>query len=103
MSEIQPETSPKGPRAPTRRRFLKRAAWALVGLGAGVVVYSWRIEPHWVEYVERDLAIRDLPPGLDGRTLVQFSDLRVGPAVDDDYLIEHFRRVRERTPDIVVL
>ena len=92
-----------GQPTPNRRRFLKRAAWSFAGLGAAVFGYAWRIEPHWVEYVERELPIRHLPPQLDGRTLVQLSDLHIGPAVDDDYLLEHFHRVQERKPDIVVV
>jgi predicted MPP superfamily phosphohydrolase len=51
-----------------------------VGLG----IYAWRIEPHWVEVVERDLPIRRLPDALVGRTLAQISDLHVGKIVDPD-------------------
>ena len=36
-----------------------------------------------------------------GRTLVQLSDLHVGPRVDDDYVTGVFDRVRALAPDIV--
>ena len=88
---------------PSRRRFLKRAAWSCAGLGAAAYSYAWLIEPHWVEYVERDLPIHNLPSALEGRTLVQLSDIHIGPQVDDDFLIEHFRRVQQLKPDIVVV
>src|SRR5947209_20631213 len=88
---------------PSRRRFLKRAAWSLLGLGAAGYGYAWLIEPHWVEYVERDLAIAGLPSALVGRTLVQLSDLHIGPEVGDDYLVQHFRRPADRKPDVVAV
>src|SRR5262245_56280286 len=49
-------------------------------------LYSWRVEPHWVEIVERDLPIAYLPDSLAGRKLVQISDLHIGNLVDDDYI-----------------
>jgi uncharacterized protein len=81
----------------TRRRFLTLGAAASAGL------YAWRIEPHWLEIVERPLPIRGLPKSLVGRTLVQISDVHTGLRVDDAYLIDVFRRVTDLNPDIVVL
>src|SRR5262245_28257082 len=42
-----------------------------------------------------------LPAALRGATLVQLSDLHVGPRVPDDYILETFERVRALRPDIV--
>lgn len=86
----------------TRRRFL-RASGVMVGAAAATGLYAWRIEPHWVEFVRRRLPIANLPLALVGRTLVQISDIHVGPRVDDGYVIETFRRVAAHRPDIVVL
>ncbi len=86
----------------TRRRFL-RTATLVTGAAATSGVYAWRIEPHWLEIVRRPLAVPGLPPSLVGRTLVQISDVHVGPRVDDDYLIDVFGRVADLRPDIVVL
>jgi predicted MPP superfamily phosphohydrolase len=72
----------------TRRRFL-------LGLGGTAFLtggYAWRIEPHWVEVVERDLPVAYLPPALAGKKLVQISDLHIGTLVDDDYIAEQIRR-----------
>jgi predicted MPP superfamily phosphohydrolase len=44
-----------------------------------------------------------LPASLVGRTLVQLSDLHVGPEVDDDYLIDNLKYVSELNADIHVL
>ena len=83
----------------TRRRFL--AASALVAGGLGT--YTWRIEPHWIEIVRRDLPIANLPAALDGRRLVQISDLHAGDAVDTDYLIDAVKRVSSLEPSLTVI
>jgi predicted MPP superfamily phosphohydrolase len=86
----------------TRRRFLKTAALGALGLG-GAGFYAWRVEPHWVEIVRRDLSVALLPEGLAGKSLVQISDLHVGPQVDDAYLVETLARVGSLEPDILVV
>lgn len=83
----------------TRRHFL----YASAASAAGVCFYAWRFEPHWLEIVRRRLPIRGLPPGLEGLTLAQVSDVHVGPRVDDEYVLDVFRRVTALQPDIVVL
>jgi predicted MPP superfamily phosphohydrolase len=83
----------------TRRRFLAGLALGVCGTG----FYAWRIEPHWVEVVERDLPIAGLPPGLHDRRLVQISDLHVGRLVDSDYLIACLKRVSALSPDLTVI
>jgi len=73
------------------------------GAGALIVgLYIWRVEPHWLEFTHPVLPIAGLPRELEGRTLAQLSDLHVGPKVDDDYILESFRRVQQLAPDIVV-
>ena len=73
-----------------------------MGSAFGAGLYSWRIEPHWVEVVRRNMAIDGLPASLEGRTLVQISDIHIGDQVDDAFLIRWFHRVAEWKPDIVV-
>jgi uncharacterized protein len=85
----------------TRRHALR--ALAVAGSGTALVgLYTWRIEPHWLEFTHPVLTIAGLPRELEGRTLAQLSDLHVGPKVDDDYIIESFRRTRQLDPDFVV-
>ena len=84
----------------TRRRFLKLGAGAVLAAGGG---YAWRIEPHWLQVVERALPIAALPPALAGKTLVQISDLHIGPVVDDHYLMQALRQVAQLRPDILVI
>jgi predicted MPP superfamily phosphohydrolase len=86
---------------PARRRFLRLGLRGAAALAAGTGLYAWRLEPRWVEFVERPLPIAGLPEALIGRRLVQLSDLHVGHRVDDDYVLGVFERVRALAPDIV--
>ncbi len=96
--------SSEQPAPPRRPRLTRRRFWGAAGaLGLGVGLYTWRVEPHWVEVVRRDLPIRGLPTGLVGRTLAQISDLHVGPRVDSDYLIAALRTVSALQPDVVAV
>src|SRR5262249_47312500 len=85
----------------TRRRLLKGAA-AGAGLSIATGLYTWRIEPHWLQIVEGNLPIANLPPALEGARIAQLSDLHIGPQVDDSYLLTTFARVRALAPEIVV-
>jgi predicted MPP superfamily phosphohydrolase len=82
----------------TRRRFLTLATAGAAATG----LWTWQIEPHWLELVERRLPLDHLPKSWRGARLVHLSDLHVGPQVADDYLVETFRRVRRLEPDVVV-
>jgi predicted MPP superfamily phosphohydrolase len=66
-------------------------------------LYTWRIEPHWIEVVRRPLPISGLPQHLAGKRLVQISDIHAGPIVDQDYLIGAMERVQTLQPDLIVL
>jgi predicted MPP superfamily phosphohydrolase len=84
----------------TRRQFLMLTGGAAA---SGVGLYTWRVEPHWLEVVRRPLPIRGLPAALAGKTLAQISDIHVGPRVDDGYVIETFKRLAALEPDIIAL
>jgi predicted MPP superfamily phosphohydrolase len=85
----------------SRRRFLQGTA-ATGGLALATGLYTWRVEPHWLQMVERPLLIAGLPRSLEGARLAQLSDLHIGPQVDDSYLLSTFARVRAASPEIVV-
>ncbi len=82
----------------TRRRLLALAA----GTAAGICLYTWRWEPHWLQVVRRRMPIANLPDRLVGSTIAHLTDIHIGPRVDDDYLLSVFDRVRRLNPDIVV-
>ncbi|MBL9083018.1 MAG: metallophosphoesterase [Planctomycetales bacterium] len=91
------------PKLVPRRNFLRRATWGTMSAAAAAFLYTWRVEPHWVELVERELPVVDLPPELDGKTLVQLSDLHIGRLVDDDYMTRCLESVAAIQPDLVVM
>jgi uncharacterized protein len=86
----------------TRRSFVRGAA-GTVAAGLATGLYTWQVEPHWVQLVKRPLPVRNLPQRLVGSTLVQLSDLHIGLQVDDDYLKNVFDAVRRLRPEFVVL
>lgn len=85
-----------------RRQFLG-AAGTLAAAASGLGLYTWRIEPHWVQVVHRYLPIRNLPESLHGQTLVQLSDLHIGNLVDSQYLIDCFQLVDHLQPTLTVI
>jgi predicted MPP superfamily phosphohydrolase len=85
-----------------RRTFISRTAGAVVASAVSCVGYAVGVEPHWLEIVERELRIANLPPALEGKMLAQISDLHVGPQVSDEYVVHSFDRLRALAPDIVV-
>ena len=86
------------PQVFTRRRFLS----GIIAAPALAALYTWRVEPTWVEFVRRDLPIANLPPGLVGKTLVQLSDIHIGSQVADDHVTDVFAKVSALNPDLVV-
>ena len=85
-----------------RRKFLKSSALTVAGLAATTGLYAWRVEPFWLEFVHREMPVRNLPPGLEGKTLLQISDIHVGNRFDYGYLIDSFREAQRLEPDFVV-
>ncbi|QVL31880.1 metallophosphoesterase [Telmatocola sphagniphila] len=83
----------------SRRRFLGASVTTLAGLG----IYGWQVEPHWVKIVEHPLPLKDAPGSWIGRRIVQISDPHVGALVDSDYLISALKKVNELKPDLVLV
>lgn len=94
---------PGRPMRLNRRRFLQVGAGAVATTAVSVAGYTFGIEPHWLEIVERPLPVRSLPPALAGHRLVHLSDLHVGPQVESEYLIESLRALAELEPDMVAI
>jgi predicted MPP superfamily phosphohydrolase len=87
----------------SRRKFLRGLVRGGAAVTAGTFLYTWRVEPHWVEIVRRPLPIAGLPDALVGKRLVQLSDLHVGPVVDQNYLLRSAERVAAMEPDMLVV
>ena len=87
----------------SRRQFLLRTSAAAAMTTVGCGVYAWRFEPHWVDFTEVMMPMRGLPASMEGKRLVQVSDLHVGHEVDNDYLRSVLRRVTELEPDYLAI
>jgi uncharacterized protein len=85
----------------SRRQFL--IASAVAGIPAALGLYTWQVEPHWVELVRQRMPLAGLPDELVGKTLLQLSDIHVGPRVDSSYLIRAMREASELAPDFVAI
>ena len=86
----------------SRRQFLALGGTVLAA-GAGLGVYAFEIEPHWVELVRRPMPLDNLPAELAGRTLLHVSDIHVGPRVSSEYLIGALEHARRLDPDFVAI
>ena len=81
-----------------RRKFLSRAFWSSVGLTG---LYTWQVEPFWLEFVIKKMPIANLPNHLVGKTLMQISDVHVGNKFDYGYIIDSFKEAQKYEPDFV--
>ncbi len=71
-------------------------------VGVFPMLYSWQVEPFWLEFVERKLPVKNLPRELEGKILIQISDLHVGTRFDWNFLIDSFEKAKKYKPDFVV-
>lgn len=85
-----------------RRNFIKRAFWGTAGTGMLTGLYTWQIEPFWLEFVKKKMPVKNLPKQLIGKTLMQISDIHVGNDFDYQYIIESFKEAQNYNPDLVV-
>ncbi|CAM3362773.1 metallophosphoesterase [Corallococcus sp. ZKHCc1 1396] len=87
-----------------RRRFLSQAtAGGALVLGGGLAGYgSWRAftAPEVTELVVR---IPRLPRALEGLSIVQLTDLHVGPFIQRRFMDELVRRANALKPDLVAI
>ena len=81
-----------------RRKFLQR----LLGVGLLGGLYTWQVEPFWLEFVHQKMPVKNLPEALVGKTLMQISDIHVGKRFDYKYLIASFEKAKTFQPDFVV-
>lgn len=85
-----------------RRNFIKKSILGSLALGIPTALYSWKIEPIWVEYSKLKMNLMYLPSELNGKMLVQISDLHIGNRFDYRYMIDVFKKVNELKPEFVV-
>lgn len=84
-----------------RRQFTKGILGA-AGLGALTGLYTWQVEPFWLEFVQKKMPVQNLPDHLEGRTLMQISDMHVGNRFDYNFIIDSLIKAKGYNPDFVV-
>jgi len=85
-----------------RRKFIKRTLWGVAGAGLLSGLYTWQVEPFWLEFVKLKMPVKNLPDDLVGKTLMQISDIHVGKRFDHRFIIDSFQKAKAVNPDFVV-
>ncbi len=85
-----------------RRNFLTQSLKGIIGTGLLTGLYTWQVEPFWLEIVWQKMPISNLPKKLVGKRLMQISDIHVGDNFDSNFLIESFEKAKEYNSDFVV-
>jgi len=86
----------------SRRRFLARATYTYAGLGAALSTHGIWSAYRLPGVTRRTLAFPDLPPGLDGLTLLHLSDLHAGIHLGESQMREIVAQVTLLRPDLIV-
>ena len=81
-----------------RRKFIKRTFWGTIGIGFLTGLYTWQIEPFWLEFVKRKMPIANLPDNLIGKRLMQISDIHIGNRFDYNYIIDSLKKAQKFNP-----
>ena len=89
--------------AVTRRDFLRAATAVSVGGLSGIAAYGVAYERHQLRRIERDLAVRGLPPALDGLRIGMITDVHHSATVSALDVTRAVTMLTDAAPDIVVL
>jgi uncharacterized protein len=79
------------------------AAARWVGRTWARLSYGRKVEPTWLESNRIPLAIRDLPPALDGLRIAHLTDFHGGHHLPPHYLAEVVHRTLAHEPDLIAL
>ncbi|MFY8108189.1 MAG: metallophosphoesterase [Bacteroidia bacterium] len=85
-----------------RRKFIRNTFAGLTGAGLLSALYTWQVEPFWLEFVRVKMPVKNLPDNLQGKTLMQISDIHIGKRFDYHFVINSFKKAAEFNPDFVV-
>ena len=81
-----------------RRKFIKNTVLTSTGIGFLAGLYSWQVEPFWLEFVKVKMPVFNLPKDLIGKTVMQISDIHVGNKFDYQYIIDSFKEAKLLKP-----
>jgi len=84
------------------RRTFTKGALAIGSASIFTGLYTWQIEPFWLEFVETKMQVKNLPGELEGKTLMQISDMHIGNRFDYNFISQSFKKAQKLNPDFVV-
>ncbi|HET7790952.1 MAG TPA: metallophosphoesterase [Gemmatimonadales bacterium] len=94
---------PTAPETPlSRRRFLARATYAYAAAGAALSAYGIASAYQLPEVTRRALFFPELPPGLDGLTILHLSDLHAGLHMEEDKMQEVAALANRLKPELIL-
>jgi len=85
-----------------RRKFIKKTLITSLGTGLAAGLYTWKVEPFWLDFEHVHMPLRNLPEALIGKKMIQISDMHVGDRFDYSFLIDSMKKARRFNPEIVV-
>lgn len=80
----------------------KKLLLTIILLDSCLYLYTTQIEPRWVQYNDVEMLIENLPSNLEGKILVQISDIHIGDRVETGYITRVFDKINKMNPDFVV-
>lgn len=83
----------------SRRRLIKAG---LLGAG-GLVLYSAEIERHWIEVIQIDIHLPNLPAAFDGMRIAQLSDIHLDEYSEPFFVHHAIEKINRMAPDAVFL
>ena len=89
---------------PERRTFIARLVGAGAFLGSASVTSMGLYNTFYDRRITRtSIALKNFPEALRGFTIVQLSDIHIGPTLQRDFLTEVVRQTNELQPDLIVI
>jgi|HubBroStandDraft_5_1064220.scaffolds.fasta_scaffold146141_2 predicted MPP superfamily phosphohydrolase len=83
----------------TRRRLLKAGLLS----AAGLALYSGEIERHWINIVQTDVHLPNLPVAFEGARIAQLSDIHMDEYTEPSFLRRVVHQIDLLQPDAVLL
>lgn len=83
--------------------FAPGSAIAVIAAVLAVTLFGLMDARRTARVVERDIALRNLPAALEGFSIVQLSDIHVGPTIKQGYIDAIVKRVNGLSPDLIVI
>jgi predicted MPP superfamily phosphohydrolase len=84
-------------------RIMKEALISLIALSSGSLIYSFGVEPGWLEVDPIEIPVSGLRKSFSGFRLAQVSDLHMGGWMNRARLHEVLAAIHELKPDLVAM